>query len=102
MHRNFSLIGAITLIPFFLFQPCYQAAPPKGRLLQGTPTLTDVVHALNNFYDEFLGQCIKVNLDHANQQDINDGQFNKENATKVLPFYIVKLPLLHLGFMSSR
>jgi len=41
------------------------------------------VHALNNFYDEFLEQSTKVNLEHANQEDINDGNYNKENASKV-------------------
>ncbi len=52
-----------------------------------------IVHALNNFYDDFLERCIRDNHDYANQMDINDGEFNKQNASKVL-ILIITLPLL--------
>jgi hypothetical protein len=60
------------------------ASAPSTRLLPETATLTDVVHALNNFYDEFLEQNIRLNLDHANQEDVNDGEYNKQNASRVM------------------
>ncbi len=59
------------------------ASAPPIRLLRETATIKDVVRALNNFYDEFLEQNIRLNLDHANQEDINDGELNKQNATRV-------------------
>jgi hypothetical protein len=69
--------------PFSLFKPCYMASAPSIKLLRETATIKDVVRALNNFYDEFLEQNIRINLDHANQEDINDGELNKQNATRV-------------------
>ncbi len=59
------------------------ASTPSIGLLRETATIKDVVRALNNFYDEFLEQNIRLNLDHANQEDINDGELNKQNATRV-------------------
>ncbi len=41
------------------------------------------MHALNGFYEEFLEQNIRLNLDHANQEDVNDGEINKQNVAKV-------------------
>ncbi len=64
-------------------KPCYMASAPPIRLLRETATIKDVVRALNNFYDEFLEQNIRLNLDHANQEDVNDGELNKQNATRV-------------------
>jgi hypothetical protein len=70
---------------FFLsLQPCYQASAPSVKLLRDSASLREVVHALNNFYEEFLEGNIRLNLDHANQEDINDGEINKQNVTKVL------------------
>ncbi len=48
-----------------------------------TASTVEIVHALNNFYDDFLERCIRDNHDYANQMDVNDGEFNKQNATKV-------------------
>jgi hypothetical protein len=59
------------------------ACPGPVKLLRETASLKEVVHALNNFYDEFLEQNIRLNLDHANQEDVNDGEYNKQNATRV-------------------
>ncbi len=63
------------------------ASAPSIRLLRETATIKDVVRALNNFYDEFLEQNIRINLDHANQEDVNDGELNKQNATRVITHY---------------
>jgi hypothetical protein len=69
------------------FQPCYLASAPGIRLLRETASLKEVVHALNSFYDEFLEQNIRINLDHANQEDVNDGELNKQSVTKVIVYF---------------
>ncbi len=68
--------------------------------MRETATLKEVVCALNNFYDEFLEQNIKVNLEHANQEDVNDGEYNKQNATKVLNWYFFLLKMLCTIFLQ--
>ncbi len=50
--------------------------------------MKDVVYALNGFYDEFLEQNIRINIDHANQEDINDGEYNKQNASRVFKLHL--------------
>ncbi len=57
------------------------------RLLRDNASLKEVVGALNGFYDEYLEGCIRQNLDYANQADINDGEYNKQNATRVCATY---------------
>ena len=52
-------------------------------MLRDSASLKEVVHALNGFYEEFLEQNIRLNLDHANQEDVNDGEINKQNVSKV-------------------
>jgi hypothetical protein len=59
------------------------ASAPPIRLHRETATIKDVVRALNNFYDEFLKQNIRLNFGHANQEDVDDGELNKQNATRV-------------------
>ncbi len=49
-----------------------------------TATVKDVVGALNDFYGEFLDLSIQTNLDYANQMEINDGESNKNCASKVI------------------
>ncbi len=83
MIVNFLVIYLINTFSYFSFQPCYQASAPAVRLLRETATIREVVHALNNFYDEFLEQNIRVNLEHANQEDVNDGEYNKQNVSRV-------------------
>jgi hypothetical protein len=68
---------------YVLFQPCYQASAPRQGLLPVTALTVEIVHALNNFYDDFLERCIRDNHDYVNQMDVNDGEFNKQNVTKV-------------------
>jgi len=59
------------------------ASAPPIKLLRETASLKEVLYALNTFYDEFLEQNIRLNLDYANQEDVNDGEYNKQNATRV-------------------
>jgi len=50
-----------------------------------TASLKDVVGKLNGFCGEFLDLSIQLHLDYANQMDVNDGETNKNNASKVGP-----------------
>jgi hypothetical protein len=60
------------------------ASAPSIRLLSETYPIKDMVRALKNIYVGFLEQNIRITLDHANQEDVNDVEMNKHNATRVL------------------
>lgn len=48
-----------------------------------TATVKDVVGALNVFHGEFVDHTVQAKLDYANQMDVNDGESNKNCASKV-------------------
>jgi len=76
------------------FQPCFQGAIAPRKLLHENASLKEVIGAMNGFYDEFLGKCLQDNLDFANQADINDGEFNVKNASKVFFRYTSTLSVI--------
>lgn len=69
------------------------------KLLRDTASLKEFVGALNTFYDEFLEQNICLNLDFANQEDVNDGEFNKQNMTRVCRLTLLYLILLYITLL---
>jgi hypothetical protein len=44
---------------------------------------SQIVHAINNFYEQFLNKCIKDNIDYAAQQELNDYEANVRLSNKV-------------------
>lgn len=66
-----------------VFQPCYQASAGSSRLLEPGASTEQIVEAVNNFYDDFVENCIRENHTYANQMDINDGEVNSKSTSKV-------------------
>ncbi len=70
-------------------------------MLDRGATTEEIVDVVNIFYGEFVTKCIQDNHTHANQLDVNDGELNLRNATKVFPQRLV-LSLSTLIFVLYR
>jgi hypothetical protein len=54
-----------------------------SKLVPETASTRDLAVALNGFYDDYLERCLRDNMSHANQLDINDGETNTKSLAKV-------------------
>jgi hypothetical protein len=65
----------------------------KHKPLDENASTKDIVRAFNGLQGDFLNRCLRDNIDYANQADINDGEFNKSNASRV-PYLFCRLQLV--------
>lgn len=72
------LMGLIAL------QPCFPGVVSRHKPLDENASTKDIVRAFNGLQGDFLSKCLRDNIDFANQADINDGEFNKTNSSKVI------------------
>ncbi len=86
----------LDLIIFILQQPCFAGVVSKHKPLDENASTKDIVKAFNGLQGDYLNRCLRENIDFANQADINDGEFNKTNATRVSPQIYIDLYLISL------
>jgi hypothetical protein len=75
--------GVLIPLSNLSLQPCFKGTV-HARLVPETASTRDLAVALNGFYDDYLDKCLKDNMAHANQLDINDGETNTKNLSKVM------------------
>ncbi len=55
----------------------------RVNLVPETASTRDLAVALNGFHNTYLDKCLKDNMVQANQLDINDGEINAKNVSRV-------------------